>query len=160
MRRILWLLLIFVLVLFQVGVFPALLGNYPSPNLFLALAVALIFRGYFREALWASFFGAVFWDFFVFSPFGLRSALLVILSLAGVRVFRILGSLWLVFLLLCFGLSVAFRCVFGFPTFSPLFILGGLIDIFFSLLFYFFIGSVWERIYQEKDRQLDFRLRV
>jgi len=159
MKKVLWLLLIFILALLQVGVFPALLGNYPSPNLFLALAVALIFRGYFQEALWVSFSGGLFWDFFAFSLFGLRSVVLVFLSLVGVRVFRVLGSFWLVFLLLCFGLSFAFRCVFGFPGFSPLFILGGLIDVFFSLLFYFFTTSVWERIYQEKDQQLDFRLR-
>ena len=143
---------ILILALLQVGVFPAIFGEYPCFNLFLCLVVGLVFRGYFSKSLWVAFLGGVFLDFFTFFPFGLTSLILVVFSCLCRKIYGILGFRWWVLVVVSFGFSFLIRLAFNFFSFSWLYLLGAAEDVLLSSLFYLFLTSVWERVFCDEHQ--------
>lgn len=150
---------ILILTLLQVGVLPAFFGYFPSFNLFLSLGLAFCFRGYSSESLWFAFLSGIFWDLFLFSPFGLSAAFLVIFVWALSVAFRFLGAKWEVFLVFSFLSSFFWRVFFGLPSFSYLYLLGAGGDLFLASLSAFLVVPVWEKIFGKKDLQLSMGIR-
>ena len=67
---------IIVLAVLQLSFFPEVFGIWYSPNLVLALSLALLFRDRFDEAMFCGFFGGLVLDLLSFTPAGL-SALVI-----------------------------------------------------------------------------------
>ncbi len=62
-----------VLTILQLSFFPEVLGVWYSPNLVLALSLALLFRDQLEAAMFCGFVGGLFLDFLSFTPAGLSS---------------------------------------------------------------------------------------
>jgi len=146
---------ILILILLQLGVLPPLFGYYPSFNALLCVSLALCFRGYYRQSLWFSFISGVFLDLFLFSPFGLSGALLILFSWIARNSLRLLGRSWSVLAILCFLISLTWRVIFGFPSFSRLFLVGALEDVFLVFLMVLFFVPLWEKLFGKTALQLN-----
>jgi len=150
---------ILILTLLQVGVLPTFFGYFPSLNFFLPLSLALCFKEYYKESLWFAFLSGTTWDLFLFSPFGLSCALLVFLVWFFRAISRFLGGRWVVFIGFCFVSSLLWRAIFGFPSFSYLYLIGAVGDLLLACFSALLVVPIWEKIFGKKDLQLSMEIR-
>ncbi|MFW6143837.1 MAG: hypothetical protein ACOC4Z_02905 [Patescibacteria group bacterium] len=161
MRKVIFLIVIPIIVLLQVGVLPAFFGLSSVPNILLALIVSLLFHSHLREALWLSFLGGFLIDFFGTHLFGISALFFVALSILFFRIFRLLGRSLFVFVSFSYVGCFLFRLLLSLPLneLNPLF-WGACLDTILVLFSSFLVVPVWENVYQQEEEQLNLKLDV
>jgi rod shape-determining protein MreD len=154
-HRLVLILSLLLLVIFQAAIIPVFTGFFP--DLLLIVVLGFCWLGKRDEALWAAFLGGILYDLLSVRPLGIRSLLLIAIVFVVSLVRRWVDNLPSRFLCI-FLISLGWRLYPGF-FFSTRLVYLALIDaVIFAVLFPA-LAALFNRIFVEEELQLEFRLK-